>query len=380
MHLKYTAARTDVGRERDHNEDACALLPELGLLAVADGMGGLEHGEVASATAIGTLRAAASILEEFVTKVDERPQRPARAALGSALEQLSEVAGTRIQQALKGANSGTTLVLGVVAGGHLLVANTGDSRAYLVRQGRARCLTDDHTVAAARLRAGLISQEEHDRSPYQHMLYQALGTQGEVDPDLFDEPLADGDIVLLCSDGLTGPVSTSELEQLFDTHEDLDELAQALIDRANANGGPDNITVCLARVEGGPQPEELERDRATFKQAPMTSALDSCDLRLVRHYLDFKPLSDGDEVDLGLGLHLVLSGGLKQGERSAGPGQALGIGALVTELEQPKAVAAGDTTTLWMSAESYEALERRRPRTAARLARGLLAELARTQS
>jgi serine/threonine protein phosphatase PrpC len=376
MHLSHTADRTDIGRQRDHNEDAHLVLAELGLLAVADGMGGLEHGEVASSTAIGTLRAATSILEEFVGRVDADPSRAGRAALGSALEQISEVASTRIQQAVKGANSGTTLVVGVVAGGHLLVANTGDSRAYLYRQGRARCLTDDHTVAAARLRAGLISQEEHDRSPYQHMLYQALGTAGEVDPDLFDEPLAAGDIVLLCSDGLTGPVSPEELDALLGSEDDLELLAQSLVDRANANGGPDNITVCLTRIDEGPSPEELEKDRLTFKQAIVTSALESADLRMVRHFFDFRVLAEGEVLDLDEGMHLLLSGMVQQGERSFGPGQALGIGGLVTELEQPGAQVTSAGASLWMSSDSYEQLERRRPRTAARLARGLLKELA----
>ncbi len=380
MHLKHTADRTDIGRQRDHNEDAYLVQAELGLLAVADGMGGLEHGEVASATAIGTLQAARSILEEFVSRVDASPLRASRAALGSALEQISEVASTRIQQAVKGANSGTTLVVGVIAGGHLLVANTGDSRAYLFRQGRARCLTDDHTVAAARLRAGLISQEEHDRSPYQHMLYQALGTTGELDPDLFDEPLADGDIVLLCSDGLTGPVSPTELDSLLRDEPDLDRLAQQLIDRANANGGPDNITVCLARVDGGPSAEDLERDRATFKQAGITSALESVDLRLVRHFFDHRALVEGEDLPLDDGMHVLLTGEVERGGQRFGPGRALGIGALVTELEQPSARVLSSGSSLWMSSDSYEQLERRRPRTAARLARGLLVELASKQT
>ena len=372
MPISSTAARTDVGRQREHNEDALLVLEDLGVLAVADGMGGLEHGEVASSTAIATLRAADTALTEIVGAVVEDPTRTNRSNLGSALEQLTDIASNRIQQVLNGANSGTTLVLGVIAGGHLLVANTGDSRAYLFREGRIRCLTDDHTVAAARLRAGLLTQEEHDVSPYQHMLYQALGTQGEVNPDLFDEPLAHGDVVMLCSDGLTGPVSEDELEALFGEHEELENLAGALVDAANEGGGPDNITVVLARWEDGPDAEEVERDRTTLKTSAATAPLEGIDLRLLRHFLDWVQLDEGATTDFDRGLHIVLTGALQRGDDVAGPGVAVGLRAFANETVEDAWTATEATTALVLSLESYEQLERRRPKAAARLMRGLL--------
>ena len=378
MLLKDTAAHTDVGRERKHNEDAHLLLPDLGLLAVADGMGGLEHGEVASATAISTIQAATGVLTDLVAKTDESPSRQNRANLGSALEQVSDIGSSRIQQVLQGANSGTTLVLGVIAGGHLLVANTGDSRAYLYRGGRIRCLTDDHTVAAARFRAGLLTQEEHDASPYQHMLYQALGTSGEVNPDLFDEPLAKGDVVMLCSDGLTGPVPNGMCEHIFEEYLDqgatLDEIAEALITEANDKGGPDNITLVLARIEDGPSPDDVERDRSTLQTAPATSALESIDLRLLRHYLDYASVDEGAETDPERGMYLVLTGGFARGDETVEAGGFCGVKAMMGSEDAPW-IAQGDTTCLTMSRDSYELLERRRPKSAARLLRGVLAAM-----
>lgn len=372
MPLSSTASRTDVGRQRAHNEDALLVLEELGLLAVADGMGGLEHGEVASATAISTVSAAESALTEIIQAVEDAPTQKHRANLGSALEQLSDIASSRIQQVLQGANSGTTLVLGVIAGGHVMIANTGDSRAYLYRSGTVRCLTDDHTVAAARFRAGLLTKEEHDASPYQHMLYQALGTQGEVNPDLFDEPLANGDIVLLCSDGLTGPVDEDELAAIIGRHEDLEELAGALIDAANEGGGPDNITVVLTRYEGGPSAEEIDRDRATLANTPATEPLEGIDLRLIRHYLDHAMMAAGDTTDFDRGLHIVLSGSFRRGDDVAGPGVAVGLNAFSNLVPETGWEATEDSSVLMLSREAYDALERRRPKTAARLLRGLL--------
>ena len=371
MELSDTAMVTDVGRQREHNEDNQLLMPEFGLLAVADGMGGLEHGEVASATAVSTISAARQALRDIIAKVDHDPGRTNRAILGSALEQLTDIASNRIQQVLQGSNSGTTLVLGVITGGHVIIANTGDSRAYLFRDGHLRPLTDDHTVAAARLRAGLMTKEEHDASPYQHMLYQALGTAGEDNPDLFDEPLATDDVVLICSDGLNGPVSDEKIEAILEANHDLKDAAQALVDAANAAGGPDNITVVLARSPDGPPAEILNRDRETLHSAPATSFLEAFDLRILRHYLDFTVVPAGKPIPAAGGIHLLLTGEAREGDRKAVAGDVVGVSAF-SGREGHIAIATQDLTALALSRDAYEALERRRAQVAARLLRGLL--------
>ena len=264
MKLDDVTGYSDVGRHRDHNEDAFLVMADIGLVAVADGMGGLEHGEVASSTAIEVLKQAEKALRGVIAAVDREPGRGARSQLSHAMRWLTDLGSQTIMQITRGSSSGTTLVVGCVAGGHLLIANTGDSRAYLFRQGKVRALTDDHTVAAAHMRAGRITKEEHDASPYQHMLYQALGTQSELDPDIFDEPAAVGDVLLVCSDGLTGPVSEDNIARILNEHSNLDRAAAALIQAANDNGGPDNITVVLTRITSGGDPATLEEERRLF--------------------------------------------------------------------------------------------------------------------
>lgn len=376
MRLNDVHARTDIGRQRDHNEDSYLVLQDIGVLAVADGMGGLEHGEVASATAIATMRAARITLRDLAEAMDRAPDRAARGAMGQTLEGLANLASMRIQQVTRGAPSGTTLVTAVIAGGHLVIANTGDSRAYLFRGGLLRCLTDDHTVAAARMRAGLITKEEHDASPFQHMLYQALGTtQGEVNPDLFDEPVAKGDIVLLCSDGLTGPLPEPDIARILAETPTLEAATAALVDGANARGGPDNVTVLLARIEDGPEAAQIEGERQAMENASVLAPLGSVDRRLLRHYFDRVTAKDGEELDLSAGLHLLMEGEVASEAQSAANTGVIGIRDFAGA-PSPPAKAVGDVRALVLSAEAYDALERRRPLVAARLLRGLLETLA----
>lgn len=374
MKLVHTASLTDVGVHRKANQDACITLPDLGLLAVADGMGGLEKGEVASGAAVALIRDAQRALGEIITQVDADPSVRNRLALGGALEQVAELGSSRVQQLTQGSNSGTTLVLGVVSGGHLMIVNVGDSRAYLLRAGRMRLLTDDHTVAAAQLRSGMMTPEEYATSPYQHMLYQALGIRSELDPDLFDEPLANGDIILLCSDGLTGPVTDEEVADILMDTPDLQVAAQKLIDKANSRGGPDNITVTLARIEDPtlPSAKELEEDRQRLADGRISLPLIGYDLRVLRHYLDYRPFSRGEEVDLGLGLQLVLRGAIAEEGVMRGPGEVGGIAAWIRGTDPELAIAELDGAALVLDYEALRELERRRPKTAARFYRGLL--------
>jgi serine/threonine protein phosphatase PrpC len=374
LKLVHSASLTDVGVHRQANQDACIILPALGLMAVADGMGGLEKGEVASGAAIALIRDAKRALAEIIAQVDADPNVRNRLALGGALEQVAELGSSRVQQLTKGSNSGTTLVLGVVAGGHLLVVNVGDSRAYILREGQLRMLTDDHTVAASQLRSGMMSPEEYATSPYQHMLYQALGIRNELDPDVFDEPLAHADVVLLCSDGLTGPITDEEIAALILENPDLNIAAQKLVDKANERGGPDNITVTLTRVLDPtlPSGKELEEDRQRLADGRISLPLTGYDLRILRHYLDYKPLSRGEEVDLGQGLQLVLRGAIAEEGVMRGPGEVAGIAAWIRGGDPELAISELDGAALVLDYEALRELERRRPKTAARFYRGLL--------
>ncbi len=371
-------ARTDVGKVREHNEDAHLILGDLGLLAVADGMGGLAHGEVASSTAIDTLRAARDSVRQVLGAVGEAPDLLGRLQLAQTLELLTNLCNTQIQRTLGTGVSGSTLVVAFGIEGGLLVCNTGDSRAYVYRGGRLRQLTEDHTVAAAQLRAGVISREEHDQSPYQHMLYQALGTQSEVDPDLFMEPLARGDRVLVCSDGLTGPLSDEEIAEVLASTEDLDEAADRLIEAANRGGGPDNITLILARSSAGPEPAEVERSRRALASSPPLSALSDYELRMLRLYLDVTRVDRG-HLDAAAGAQVVLEGLLRQGGRTVGPGGAFGLLRFADkDLSEPAAEVIEPARVALITAEAYSRVEQRRPLVASRLLKGLFRELARS--
>jgi serine/threonine protein phosphatase PrpC len=377
MILSDIVARTDVGMVRDHNEDAHLVLPELSLLAVADGMGGLAHGELASATAVNTLRAARDSIRQVLASASAQPDAESRQQLAQTLELLTNLCNTQIQRTLGPGVSGSTLVVAFAVDGFLMVCNTGDSRAYLYRGGDLRRITEDHTVAAAQLRAGMITQEEHDESPYQHMLYQALGTQSEVDPDLLVEPLAEGDVVLLCSDGLTGPLSEDDIADILSESADLDEAARRLITAANEAGGPDNITLVLGRCAEGRPAAEVEQLHAALASSGPLSDLSEYDLRTLLLYLEFERNPEGP-LDPADGARVILSGALEQGDRTLSPGEVFGLAPMADPaLSEPDATVTAAGVSARLSQEAYEKLEKRRSLVAARLLKGLFRELAR---
>ena len=379
MRLHSVASLSDTGRLRQHNEDNLLLMEELGLFAVADGMGGLEKGEVASATAIATLEAAKGPIEALLQNAESEPGALGRVQLAQALDMLPHVANDRIQAVTGGSQSGTTLVAGLMLEGHLLLTHVGDSRAYLYRDGSLRCLTEDQTVAAAQFRAGLITMEEHDTSPYQHMLYQALGTAGQLDPDLLCEPLAGGDVLLLCSDGLTGPVSDMEIENLLTETENLDLVAETLIQKANDAGGPDNITVVLARTADGEPPADVESRRQSLRDCPILETLNDRDLAMLSLYLDEYVYGKGHVFESELGLHVIISGTARLDDgRELGPGVVFGLTPFLDGGNAIRTVTAdSDCTIALLGRGCYSMLKERRPSLAVSLLHGLLAEVAR---
>ncbi len=379
MRLHSVASLSDTGRLRQHNEDSLLLLEELRLFAVADGMGGLEKGEIASATAIATLEAAKAPIEALLKNADSDPGALGRVQLAQALDMLPHVANDRIQAVTGGSQSGTTLVAGLMLDGHLLLTHVGDSRAYLYRDGSLRCLTEDQTVAAAQFRAGLITMEEHDASPYQHMLYQALGTAGQLDPDLLCEPLAGGDILLLCSDGLTGPVSDVEIEDLLTETEDLSVAAKTLIQKANDAGGPDNITVVLARTADGEPPEDVESRRQSLRGCPILKNLNDRDIAMLSLYLDEYVYGEGHVFESELGLHVIINGTATLDDgRVLEPGVVFGLTPFLDGGNAIRTVtASSDCTIALLGRGCYSMLKERRPSLAVSLLHGLLAEVAR---
>lgn len=245
---------SDVGRKRGHNEDSYAVAPGARLLVVADGMGGHAAGEVASRITVDTIC-------EFLggAHVDDDDTWPnispsgdgARnqgerlvAAVTRANERVLEA--VRAEPRLKG--MGTTVVTALFEEGFVSLAHVGDSRAYLLRGGRIRRLTDDHSWVHEQITAGLITEEEARHHPLKNVVTRALGGGALVIPDLIHVPICDGDRLILCSDGLTTVVEDPEIRDGAGSESSPEVAAKGLVDLANDRGGPDNITVVIADV------------------------------------------------------------------------------------------------------------------------------------
>ncbi|GAA4182749.1 Stp1/IreP family PP2C-type Ser/Thr phosphatase [Streptosporangium oxazolinicum] len=233
--LRY-AARSDVGLLREGNEDSAYASGRL--LAVADGMGGHAHGEVASSVAIAAMSSldADALGGDLLSAIE--------AAVRDANRQLHEMVGR--DPSLKG--MGTTLTAMLWSGTRVALVHVGDSRAYLLRAGELYQITHDHTLVQSLVDDGRITQDEAATHPQRSILLRALDGSGEVDPDLSLREAQIGDRYLLCSDGLSGVVSAETLHHTLSTIEDPDGVVRTLIDLANRGGGPDNITCVLADV------------------------------------------------------------------------------------------------------------------------------------
>ena len=239
--LLRSAASTHVGMRRQANEDRYAIVPELGLYLVADGMGGHKAGQVASHLAAeGAIRAIDALQGASVSLAERL-----RHAVACANREIFTAAQAKPE--LSG--MGTTFVGMLFGGERLALAHVGDSRAYLLRQGRLRGLTDDHSIVGELLRRHEISEEDAAQHPHRHVLTRALGVRPRTEPDLAEMTPQEGDVFVLCSDGLTGHVEDDEIAERLANEDDLEAAAAGLVDAANRAGGQDNITVLLVRYE-----------------------------------------------------------------------------------------------------------------------------------
>jgi PPM family protein phosphatase len=232
-----SAGLSDVGRERDHNEDSYAVEEELGLFIVADGMGGHQAGEVASALAITTT-------VEYVQSHPggDRLSVLADAARAANARVIEEGARNRRRKGM-----GSTFVAMILDGDSLGIAHVGDSRCYRIRDGKIERMTRDHSLIEEL--AGDDPVAHAALGGYSNVITRAIGTAPDTEPDIRREKLREGDQYLLCSDGLSGVVKDPEIQRIVLGGGDLAERCRELIQTANENGGPDNISTVLISVE-----------------------------------------------------------------------------------------------------------------------------------
>jgi PPM family protein phosphatase len=226
-------ALSDVGREREGNEDSFLERPPL--FVVADGMGGAEAGEVASQTVVEVFAAAA----DAGTLPDDLAET-VQTANGRIYEMASEDASK--------SGMGCTTTAAYAAGGQLTVAHVGDSRLYRLRGGALEQLTDDHSLVGGLVRLGQLTPEEAEHHPQRSVILRAVGVEPNVEVDLLHHDLEPDDVYIACSDGLTGMVRDIVIRETLGMFTSLAEAAEMLIELANTAGGRDNITVALFRI------------------------------------------------------------------------------------------------------------------------------------
>lgn len=237
-------SRTDIGYVRDHNEDSLIIIPPL--FAVADGMGGHEAGEIASEITVNTLAELA-------------PSHLDAEGLTAAVEAANYNVMKAPRQGIGRDGMGTTLTAAMLEGERLLIAQVGDSRAYLLHKGHLQQITRDHSLMADLIEAGQITPEEARVHPNRSVITRAIGSDIHMRPDIYELNVDAGDRILLCSDGLSSMISNNAIESIMRRQSDTQHCADELVTAALENGGADNVTVVVADVPGFSEVREKKR-------------------------------------------------------------------------------------------------------------------------
>ena len=268
------AGLSDVGRQRHTNEDSYFESPSM--LAVADGMGGARAGEVASRIAVETLA-------DGDDGDGSSPERRLAEMAGAANQRIYELA----QEDESRSGMGTTLTAVIVSDGDVSIGHVGDSRLYRLRDAELERLTRDHSLVEELVRRGELEPEAAEAHPQRSIITRALGPEPDVEVETFTSPGRDGDVYLLCSDGLTGMVAEEEIERITASAGPLETAARQLVDAANERGGKDNVTVVLFR---------LGRDDGGLDEA---DTLGGDDTRTGLSASDVKAAADADRAGRG---------------------------------------------------------------------------------
>jgi protein phosphatase len=271
----YSWGCTDVGMKRDHNEDSYLLAPDLNLFVVADGMGGHAGGEMASGIAVRTVdsfvRENREIVDPDKVHEGEIQHSPVAKLLSDAVRRACNAVYSKSQEVRELQGMGTTTTSIIFHADHAFVAHVGDSRCYLMRDGRVLQLSEDHSLVNEQLKAGLITEAQARQSRFKNIITRSVGFDADVEVDMIAVEVKPGDAFLMCSDGLCNLVTDPEMNDAV--HDNfLHRAPEILIDLANQRGGDDNITVVLAYVadadevawDDGAAPQEAVPGGAAF--------------------------------------------------------------------------------------------------------------------
>ena len=326
MELKFFAA-TDIGRQRDHNEDNYLVDPTLHLFVVADGMGGHAAGEVASQIAVHevsrVVRENADVIERYAKEHDAQARQEILAVMEHAVQTACASIYHRGQAEPDKRGMGTTTSALLIAGDRGFIAHVGDSRIYLLRQSQVHQLTEDHSLINELVRRGKIKRDEVDSSPYskyKNAVTRAVGAYESVETDTLDFEVLPGDHFLICSDGLHAYLKDSDVPEIM-TADDIADAPKTMVALANAGGGHDNITAVVVRVESEATTEHAARasDLANrvdvLKKMPLFKHLTYKEIMRLLNVLVVKDYKAGEKIieekTDGEELFIILSGKVK---------------------------------------------------------------------
>jgi serine/threonine protein phosphatase PrpC/CRP-like cAMP-binding protein len=388
-----SAALSDVGKKRDHNEDSYLVDESLSLFVVCDGMGGHAAGEVASALAVKTLqeevRGERELLNDYVAG-KQGASKVSRKEILNLLEFAANRASQRIHQAAQADTGkrgmGTTLVAVLFLGGQAFVVHVGDSRLYQLRGGVLEQLTQDHNVYNELIKRKKMTREQVMQLAPKNAITRAVGVYESCEPESFVTDVVAGDRFLLCTDGLTEyfeePHGTSaELAQFIGV-DDLQTATRKLVDTANERGGKDNITAVVIALGGtGAEVQDhlqqIEHKKQVLAQMPLFRQLDDTEIRRVLQVTEVQRYGEGQTIisegQRGESLYIVLSGTVRilRGEaevKTLSVGEHFGEMALIRN--QPRSasvVSQGKSEMLVMHRAEFFEILRNQPRIAVKL-------------
>lgn len=238
------AFKTDKGKVRHNNEDACFVIPKNKVYILADGVGGNNSGEIASRRAVSGI---AKYVESHPLD-DVQTFRTVKTYFNDCVQQINYDILKDSKEIIENRGMATTLVVSYFTGDKMYVMNIGDSRAYILRDGEFEQITEDHTYVNSLIKAGIISEEEAERHENKNMITRAVGADYSVEPDFFSVDIKAGDIILMCTDGLYGEVRDDKIIEMLSQNESMGTICADLVDTANMNGGADNITIICLKI------------------------------------------------------------------------------------------------------------------------------------